>query len=121
MRSIRWFKSKPVEPVTADQIRRRLRARRGRQNVFVVGACNFPQNAGFNPTGTVGALAYRAAEGILKYHKAAPWYRLIHGGGGQVVAHADDEEAVRAHADVQATDLVFPVGEPPSGFYLINV
>jgi gluconate 2-dehydrogenase alpha chain len=38
-------------------------------NVFVVGACNFPQNAGFNPTGTVGALAYRAAEGILKYHK----------------------------------------------------
>ncbi len=39
-------------------------------NVFVVGACNFPQNAGFNPTGTVGALAYRAAEGILKYQKA---------------------------------------------------
>lgn len=38
-------------------------------NVFVVGACNFPQNAGLNPTGTVGALAYRAAEGILKYHK----------------------------------------------------
>ena len=33
-------------------------------NVFVVGACNFPQNAGFNPTGTVGALAYRAAEGV---------------------------------------------------------
>jgi gluconate 2-dehydrogenase alpha chain len=39
------------------------------ENLFVVGACNFPQNAGFNPTGTVGALAYRAAEGILKYHK----------------------------------------------------
>src|SRR5262249_34616714 len=38
-------------------------------NVFVVGACNFPQNAGFNPTGTVGALAYRAAEGILKFHR----------------------------------------------------
>jgi gluconate 2-dehydrogenase alpha chain len=38
-------------------------------NVFVVGACNFPQNAGFNPTGTVGALAYRAAEGIAKFHK----------------------------------------------------
>jgi gluconate 2-dehydrogenase alpha chain len=36
-------------------------------NVFVVGACNFPQNAGFNPTGTVGALAYRAAEGIKKF------------------------------------------------------
>src|SRR3979490_1591043 len=40
-------------------------------NVFVVGASNFPQNAGFNPTGTVGALAHRAAEGILKFHKAA--------------------------------------------------
>ena len=39
-------------------------------NVFVVGACNFPQNAGFNPTGTVGALAYRAAEGVLKYQKS---------------------------------------------------
>jgi gluconate 2-dehydrogenase alpha chain len=39
------------------------------ENVFVVGASNFPQNAGFNPTGTVGALAYRAAEGILKFHK----------------------------------------------------
>ena len=38
-------------------------------NVFVVGACNFPQNAGFNPTGTVGALAYRAADGILKFSK----------------------------------------------------
>jgi len=38
-------------------------------NVFVVGACNFPQNGGFNPTGTVGALAYRAAEGVIKYSK----------------------------------------------------
>jgi len=33
-------------------------------NVFVVGACNFPQNAGYNPTGTVGALAYWAADAI---------------------------------------------------------
>ena len=39
-------------------------------NVFVVGACNFPQNAGFNPTGTLGALAYRAAEGVIKYSKS---------------------------------------------------
>jgi gluconate 2-dehydrogenase alpha chain len=38
-------------------------------NVFVIGACNFPQNAGFNPTGTVGALSYRAAEAILEFHK----------------------------------------------------
>jgi gluconate 2-dehydrogenase alpha chain len=34
-------------------------------NVFVVGASAFPQNAGRNPTGTVGALAYRAADGIV--------------------------------------------------------
>ncbi|MDQ6419517.1 GMC family oxidoreductase [Paenibacillus sp. LHD-117] len=38
-------------------------------NVFVVGASSFPQNAGYNPTGTVGALAYRTAEGILKYRE----------------------------------------------------
>jgi gluconate 2-dehydrogenase alpha chain len=46
------------------------------ENVFVCGASNFPQNAGFNPTGTVGALAYRCAEGIIKYHEK---------GGGSLV------------------------------------
>jgi gluconate 2-dehydrogenase alpha chain len=36
----------------------------------VVGASQFPQNAGFNPTGTVGALAYLAGDGIVnKYVK----------------------------------------------------
>jgi hypothetical protein len=40
---------------------------------------------------------------------------------GRVVADGDDEEAVRGHGSVQEGDLVFPVGEPPSGFYLINV
>jgi gluconate 2-dehydrogenase alpha chain len=39
------------------------------ENVFVVGASNFPHNSGYNPTDTVGALAYRASEGILKYRK----------------------------------------------------
>ncbi|KZE36836.1 GMC family oxidoreductase [Bhargavaea cecembensis] len=38
-------------------------------NLFVVGAGNFAHNGGYNPTGTVGALAYRAAEGIIKYSK----------------------------------------------------
>ena len=38
-------------------------------NVFVTGASSFPQNAGYNPTGTVGALAYRAAEGMKRYHQ----------------------------------------------------
>lgn len=37
------------------------------ENVFVVGASAFPHNSGYNPTGTIGALAYRASEGILKY------------------------------------------------------
>ncbi len=38
-------------------------------NLFVVGAGNFAHNSGYNPTGTVGALAYRCAEGIIKYSK----------------------------------------------------
>jgi gluconate 2-dehydrogenase alpha chain len=33
-------------------------------NLFVVGAGNFPQNIGYNPTGTVGALTYQALEAI---------------------------------------------------------
>jgi gluconate 2-dehydrogenase alpha chain len=33
-------------------------------NVFVTGAALFPQNPGFNPTGTVIALAYLAADGL---------------------------------------------------------
>ena len=40
---------------------------------------------------------------------------------GRVIADGDDESAVRTHDAVQDTDLVFPIGEPPSGFYLINV
>jgi gluconate 2-dehydrogenase alpha chain len=39
------------------------------ENLFVVGASAFPHNSGYNPTGTVGALAYRAANGILEYSK----------------------------------------------------
>jgi gluconate 2-dehydrogenase alpha chain len=39
-------------------------------NVFVIGASNFPQNASYNPTDTVGALAYWAADAIVnKYIK----------------------------------------------------
>jgi len=38
-------------------------------NVFVTGACVFPQNAGKNPTGPVGALAYWAADAIKNYLK----------------------------------------------------
>ncbi len=39
-------------------------------NVFVLGASAFPQNAGYNPTGTVGALTYWALDAIkTKYLK----------------------------------------------------
>lgn len=41
-------------------------------NVFVIGASNFPQNASYNPTGTVGALAYWAADAIVGRYVRAP-------------------------------------------------
>lgn len=41
-------------------------------NVFVVGASAFPQNAGYNPTGTVGALAYWAADAIKNRYLKNP-------------------------------------------------
>src|SRR5690625_4959604 len=39
------------------------------ENLFVVGASALPHFGGRHPTATVGALAYRAAEGIEKYLK----------------------------------------------------
>ena len=53
-------------------------------NLFVVGASSFPQNAGYNPTGTVGALSYRAAEGILTYFEK----------GGQLIAAKSGKQLV---------------------------
>ena len=41
-------------------------------NVFVVGASAFPQNPGYNPTGTVGALAFWAAEAIRTQYLKSP-------------------------------------------------
>ena len=41
-------------------------------NVFVMGACVFPQNAGYNPTGTVGALTFWAADAIKGRYLKAP-------------------------------------------------
>jgi len=41
-------------------------------NLFVIGASNFPQNASYNPTDTVGALAYRAAEAIVGRYLKSP-------------------------------------------------
>ncbi|MDB5816634.1 MAG: choline dehydrogenase and related flavoprotein-like protein [Rhizobacter sp.] len=41
-------------------------------NVFVIGASNFPQNASYNPTATVAALAYFAADAIVNRYLKAP-------------------------------------------------
>jgi gluconate 2-dehydrogenase alpha chain len=41
-------------------------------NVFVIGASAFPQNAGKNPTGTVGALAFWAADAIRERYLRSP-------------------------------------------------
>ena len=41
-------------------------------NLFVMGACAFPQNAGYNPTGTVGALTYWAADAIRTQYLKNP-------------------------------------------------
>ncbi|ANF56850.1 GMC family oxidoreductase [Halotalea alkalilenta] len=41
-------------------------------NLFVVGASAFPQNPGYNPTGTVGALAYKAADAIRRLYLKHP-------------------------------------------------
>ncbi|WP_376985576.1 GMC family oxidoreductase [Bosea sp. R86505] len=41
-------------------------------NLFVMGAGVFPQNAGYNPTGTVAALAYWAADAIRSQYLRAP-------------------------------------------------
>ncbi|MBM7600297.1 gluconate 2-dehydrogenase alpha chain [Virgibacillus halotolerans] len=37
------------------------------ENLFVVGGSSFPHNSNYNPTGTIGAFAYRAADGMIKY------------------------------------------------------
>ncbi|MBE7184501.1 MAG: GMC family oxidoreductase [Methylobacterium mesophilicum] len=46
-------------------------------NVFVVGASAFPQNAGKNPTGVVGALAYKAADAIINQYLRDPGAPLV--------------------------------------------
>lgn len=41
-------------------------------NVFVMGACVFPQNFGYNPTGLVGALTYWSAKAIREQYLKNP-------------------------------------------------
>ncbi|PIC78113.1 GMC family oxidoreductase [Sporosarcina sp. P19] len=39
------------------------------ENLFVVGGSSFPHTGNYNPTVTIGAFAYRAAEGMIKFLK----------------------------------------------------
>jgi gluconate 2-dehydrogenase alpha chain len=41
-------------------------------NLFVMGAGAFPQNPGYNPTGTIGALTYWAADAIVNQYLKRP-------------------------------------------------
>ena len=41
-------------------------------NLFVIGASSFPQNAGYNPTGTVAALAYWTLDAIRTQYLKSP-------------------------------------------------
>lgn len=40
---------------------------------------------------------------------------------GLVIAHAEDEETLRAHPHVREGDHVFPIGDPVTGFYMLGV
>lgn len=54
-------------------------------NLFVIGASSFPHFGAPNPTGTAGALAYRAAEGIAEY---------LNNGEGQLVKAKDAKKYI---------------------------
>ena len=41
-------------------------------NLFIMGASAFPQNAGYNPTGTLAALAYWSAAAIRSQYLKSP-------------------------------------------------
>jgi gluconate 2-dehydrogenase alpha chain len=41
-------------------------------NLFVIGASNYPQNASYNPTDTLGALAYWSADAIVTKYLKSP-------------------------------------------------
>jgi gluconate 2-dehydrogenase alpha chain len=41
-------------------------------NLFVMGGAAFPQNPGYNPTGTIAALAYWSADSITKQYLKSP-------------------------------------------------
>jgi hypothetical protein len=50
-------------------------------------------------------------------HYSGQWVAVR---GGEVVASAGDEESLRALPEVQEGDDVYPIGDPPSGFYFVE-
>jgi len=46
-------------------------------NLFVMGATAFPQQSGYNPTGTLAALAYHSAQAITTQYLKAPGQPLV--------------------------------------------
>src|SRR5699024_4340255 len=54
------------------------------ENLFVVGGSSFPHFSCYNPTETIGALAYRAAEGMIEY---------LENDGGLLVEPTEKSEA----------------------------
>jgi gluconate 2-dehydrogenase alpha chain len=44
----------------------------GAHNLFIQGASVFPQQHGYNPTGTLGALAYWSAKAITEQYLKSP-------------------------------------------------
>lgn len=42
------------------------------RNLFVLGASSFPNNAGYNPTGTIGALSLWTAKAIIEQYVKNP-------------------------------------------------
>jgi Family of unknown function (DUF5678) len=50
-------------------------------------------------------------------HYSGQWVAVR---AGRVIAHDPDPEALQADPAVHPTDDVFPVGDPPSGFYTVS-
>ena len=65
-------KKKPDQNGTADQNGNGGTDHGHASALFVIGANAFPQNAGYNPTGTVGALAYWASTAIREQYLKNP-------------------------------------------------
>ncbi|WP_336055721.1 GMC family oxidoreductase [Nitratireductor sp. CH_MIT9313-5] len=56
----------------ADSVTNRFNQSWDLPNLFLMGAGNFPQNPGYNPTGTVAALAYHSAQAIREQYLSNP-------------------------------------------------